>query len=403
MFYSSSIEEEMKKFYNSLSEKDKRRYAAIEAQKLGWGGISYIIKLLGCTRNTIVRGIKELEELDEPTINDVRIRKKGGGRKSIFSTQIGIDEAFLEVLKSRTAGDPMNESIKWTNLTHKEIALGLKEAGFNISPPTVKKLLKKHGYVKRKAQKKQTTGINKDRNAQFENIARLDTLYREAGNPIISFDTKKKEVIGNLYRPGTLYTTETVTTLDHDFWSLGHGKVIPHGIYDTQKNRGYVTLGNSKDTSEFACEALKHWWNYYGKALYPHANSILAKCDGGGSNNANHYIFKQDLQKLVDEIGIEIRIAHYPPYTSKYNPIEHRLFPHLTRACQGVIFTSLGLVKTLMEKTRTNTGLSVVVNVVDQLYQTGRKVTDHFKKTLKIVFDEYLPKWNYRAVPQLTH
>ncbi|CAC5340433.1 transposase [Planktothrix agardhii CCAP 1459/11A] len=126
----------------------------------------------------------------------------------------------------------------------------------------------------------------------------------------------------------------------------------------------------------------------------------MAKCQ---KRYPNQYIFKQDLQKLVDEIGIEIRIAHYPPYTSKYNPIEHRLFPHLTRACQGVIFTSLGLVKTLMEKTRTNTGLSVVVNVVDQVYQTGRKVTDNFKKTLKIIFDEHLPKWNYRAVPQLTH
>ncbi|MEG5173154.1 ISAzo13 family transposase [Microcoleus sp. B3-D7] len=179
-----------------------------------------------------------------------------------------------------------------------------------------------------------------------------------------------------------------------DFWSLGCGKVIPHGIYDCQKNRGYVTLGNSKDTTEFAGESIKHWWNNYGKAASPHANSLLAKCDGGDSNNANHYIFKPDLQKLVDEIGIELRIAHYPPYTSKYNPIEHRLFPHITRAYQGVIFTSLNLVKSLMEKTHTNKGLSVVVNVVDKIYEIGGKVTDDFKKNLKLIFDEYLPKWN---------
>lgn len=400
MFYSSLIEEEMKKFYNSLSEKDKRRYAAIEAQKLGWGGISYIIQLLGCSRNTIVQGIEDLEKMDEQPVNNLRIRNKGGGRKSVLSTQIGINAAFLEVLKFQTAGDPMNELIKWTNLTQKEIALGLKAAGFSISLPLVKQLLEKHGYVKRKAQKKQTTGINKNRNAQFENIARLDTEYREIGNPIISFDTKKKEVIGNLYRPGTLYTTEPVNTLDHDFWSLGQGKVIPHGIYDLQLNQGYITLGNSKDTSEFACESLKNWWNNYGKVTYPNANSILAKCDGGGSNNANHYIFKEDLQKLVNEIGIEIRIAHYPPYTSKYNPIEHRLFPHVTRACQGVIFTSIELVKTLVEKTQTKAGLSVIVNVLDKVYQIGRKVTGNFKKNMEIVFDEYLPKWNYRAVPQ---
>ncbi|MEG3899546.1 ISAzo13 family transposase [Microcoleus sp. SVA1_B6] len=390
----------MKKFYKSLSEKDKRRYAAIEAQKLGWGGISYVMQLLGCSRNTIIKGLEDLEKMDEQTLNSSRIRKKGGGRKSILSTQIGIDAAFLEVLKNHTAGDPMNELIKWTNLTHKEIASGLRAAGFTISLPLVAKLLKKHGYVKRKAQKKQTIGINENRDAQFKNIARLDTEYREASNPILRFDTKKKEVLGNLYRPGTLYTKEPVTTLDHDFWSLGHGKVIPHGIYDSQQNRGYITLGNSKDTSEFACESLKKWWNNHGKATYPNANSILAKCDGGGSNNANHYIFKEDLQKLVNEIGIEIRIAHYPPYTSKYNPIEHRLFPHITRSCQGVIFTSLELVKALVEKTQTKTGLSVAVNILNKVYKTGRKVADNFKNTMQIVFDEYLPKWNYRAVPQ---
>ncbi len=392
----------MKKFYNSLSEKNERRYAAVEAQKLGRGGISYIVRLLGCSRNTIVQGFEDFPKMDEHTVDNSRVRSKGGGRKNILSTENGIDAAFLEVLKFQTAGDPMNESIKWTNLTHKEIALGLKEAGFIVSLPIVTKLLKKHKYVKRKFKKKQTIGINKNRNAQFENLAVLDTQYREMGNPIISFDTKKKEVLGNLYRPGTLYTTEPVITLDHDFWSLGCGKVIPHGIYDCQKNRGYITLGNIKDTSEFACDSIKNWWNNYEKIADSNANSILAKCDGGGSNNANHYIFKQDLQKLVDEIGIEIIIAHDPPYTSKYNPIEHRLFPHITRAGQGVIFTSLNLVKSLMEKTHTNQGLSVVINVIDQVYEIGRKVSDDFNKNLKIVFDEYLPKWNYRAVPQIT-
>ena len=155
MFYSSSIESEIKKLYNSLSEKDKRRYAALEAQKLGWGGISYIMKLCGCSRNTIVQGIKDLETMNETTINNLRIRKKGGGKKSILATRSGIDEAFLEVLKFQTAGDPMNELIKWTNLTHKEIAIGLKNAGFCVSLPLVGQLLKKHGYVKRKEKNRQ--------------------------------------------------------------------------------------------------------------------------------------------------------------------------------------------------------------------------------------------------------
>ncbi|MEG4002912.1 MULTISPECIES: ISAzo13-like element transposase-related protein [unclassified Microcoleus] len=187
MSYSNSIESEMKKFYKSLSEKDKRRYAAIESQKLGWGGISYVMQVLGCSRNTIIKGLEDLEKMDGPTLNSSRIRKKGGGRKSILSTQIGIDAAFLEVLKNYTAGDPMNELIKWTNLTHKEISSGLQAAGFIISLPLVAKLLKKHGYVKRKAQKKQTIGINKNRDAQFKNIARLHAEYREASNPIQPF------------------------------------------------------------------------------------------------------------------------------------------------------------------------------------------------------------------------
>lgn len=401
MYYDSELIAQIQELYQSLSEKDKRRYAAIEAQKLGYGGISYIARILSVDRNTIAKGINELKTESSTTFNQHRIRQVGGGRKSKDSQIPGLNEAFLEVLKNYTAGDPMNEEIKWTNLTQQEIVEGLKSHGIIVSVTVVGKLLKKHKYVRRQAQKKQTTGISKNRNEQFENIARITEEYELQGNPIISMDTKKKEFIGNLYRSGTLYTTETVTTLDHDFFSLADGKVVPHGIYDRQQNRGYLNLGTSKDTSEFACESIRIWWKKYGMYLYPQANSILIKCDGGGSNNANHYIFKSDLQELVNELNIEIRIAHYPPYTSKYNPIEHRLFPHVTRACQGVIFTSLELVKQLMEKTHTKTGLSVVVNVLDKIYQTGRKVADGFKQTMKIIFDEYLPKLNYRAVPTI--
>jgi hypothetical protein len=162
--------------------------------------------------------------------------------------------------------------------------------------------------------------------------------------------------MGNFYRPGTLYTQAPVETWDHDFPSLAQGVVIPHGIYDLQRNQGYVTLGTSHDTSEFACDSLRQWWQTDGQALYAEADSLLLLCDGGGSNSARTYLFKADLEQLVQEIGMEIRVAHYPPYTSKYNPIEHRLFPHLTRACQGVIFTSVDLVKDLMAKATTKTG-----------------------------------------------
>ena len=175
--------------------------------------------------------------------------------------------------------------------------------------------------------------------------------------------------------------------------------IIPHGFYDVKRNDGHVNLGTSHDTGEFACDSIERWWESQGQALYPRASSILLLCDGGGSNSARQYLFKEDLQRLVDRLGIEIRVAHYPPYTSKYNPIEHRLFPHLSRACQGVIFESVELVKELMEKAKTSTGLRVTVDILDKVYQTGRKYAAGFKEGMKIVFDEILPKWNYRAVP----
>lgn len=244
-----------------------------------------------------------------------------------------------------------------------------------------------------------------NRNEQFENMASLKCDYQAAGNPIVSMDTKKKEALGNFYRPGHLYTSETITTDDHDFVSFAEGVVIPHALYDLQRNQGFINLGTSHDTSEFACDSFRHWWYSQGQIDYPHATSILLLCDGGGSNNARHAIFKYDLQQLADDIGVEIRVAHYPPYCSKYNPrpmgSRHRLFPHVTRACQGAVFKTLALVKELMARTHTQQGLRVTVNILDTLYQTGRKATDAFIQNMPILFDDFLPQWNYRAVPKL--
>jgi hypothetical protein len=310
-----------------------------------------------------------------------------------------LEENFLRVLHERTAGDPMRQEVRWTDLTFEQIAGHLAEAGTPVSVPVVKQLLRKHGYVKRKAQKSKAMGQHPDRNQQFEKIARLKQEYLEAGNPILSIDTKKKELLGNFYREGHLLTQGVIETFDHDFPSAASGVIIPHGIYDVRRNDGHVNLGTSHDTGEFACDSIERWWESRGRRLYPRATSILLLCDGGGSNSASQYLFKEDLQRLVDRFGIEIRVAHYPPYTSKYNPIEHRLFPHLTRACQGVIFESVELVKELMEKAKTSTGLRVTVEILDKVYQTGRKYEVGFKENMKIVFDEILPKWNYRAIP----
>jgi hypothetical protein len=294
----------------------------------------------------------------------------------------------------------MDEKVRWTNLRPWEIAQRLADRyGIEVSRTVIRKLLKKHHYRRRQALKKQTMKNVPHRNEQFENIARLIAEYQGTGNPIMSMDTKKKEYLGNFYRDGHLYTLEQLLTYDHDFTSFAQGVIIPHALYDLKQNVGYINLGTSKETSEFACDCLRNWWYHQGQYDYPQATSILLLCDGGGSNSSRHYIFKQDLQQLVDEIGIDIRIAHYPPYTSKYNPVEHRLFPHITRACQGVVFTSIELVKELIEKTRTSTGLSVIVKIIDKVYETGRKVVDGFKETMRIVFDDFLPQWNYTAIP----
>lgn len=398
--YRPGIEQAMKKYYATLGEKDRRRYAAVEAMKLGNEGVKYIAELLGCSEKTVRRGIAELENLPEEPPDEPGQRQAGGGRKGYAAHHPGIDDQFLKVLDRHTAGSPMNAQVLWTDLTPQEIAERLEQDyQVNVSKTVIRKLLKKHQYRQRKAQKKQTLKSVPGRDAQFGQIAALLADYRASGNPIISFDTKKKEFLGNFYREGRLYTQQVVKTLDHDFTSLADGIIIPHGIYDLQHNIGYLHLGTSKDTSQFACDCIRSWWLNHGQALFPNATSILGLCDGGGSNSALHYIFKEDLQKLAQELGIEIRIAHFPPYCSKFNPIEHRLFPHVTRACQGVAFTSLALVKQLMEKTHTSKGLRVVVNILDTVYQTGRKVAEDFKSTMRIIFDDFLPQWNYRAVP----
>jgi len=207
--------------------------------------------------------------------------------------------------------------------------------------------------------------------------------------------------MGQLYRDGELYTQEAIEVFDHDWPTLATGVAIPHGLYDMTDNVGYIQIGTSHDTSEFACDSIGYWWNTYGKVRYPQTDSILLLCDGGGSNGSRYYIFKQDLQALVNKLGIEIRIAHYPPYTSKYNPIEHRLFPHISRVCQGMIFDCVQTVQDLIATATTRTGLKVFTTILDKTYQTGRKVAKDFKTNMKIVFAQCLPQWNYTAKPQL--
>ncbi|MDB5351977.1 MAG: transposase [Planctomycetota bacterium] len=295
----------------------------------------------------------------------------------------------------------MRAEVRWTNLSRRQIAKRISGLGASVGRDVVCQLLRKHRYRRRKALKKRTMGPrHPDRNAQFENIARLKREYLAAGLPVVSIDTKKKELIGDFYRDGAIETQATIEVNDHDFGSMGSGTVIPHGIYDIGRNRGFIHLNTSHDTSELACDSIASWWQDHGRVAYRGAKRLLVLCDGGGSNSASRYVFKAGLQELANRLGIEIRVAHYPPYCSKYNPIEHRLFPHVTRACRGVIFRTLETVRYYMSKTGTGAGLKVEVSILEKVYETGRKCAAGFKETMKIVFDKLLPKWNYRALPE---
>jgi hypothetical protein len=310
-----------------------------------------------------------------------------------------LDENFGVLLAEFTAGDPMRQGVLWTNLSRREISRRLGSMGTPASRYVVRKLLKKHGLGQRKARKKKSMGAHPDRNAQFENIARLKAGYLARGEPVLSIDTKKKELIGNFAREGQTHTQAQVQTLDHDFPSAGQGKLIPHGLYDLARNEGYLHLNISTETSEFCCDSIAHWWAQHGSKHYRDAKRLLVLCDGGGSNASNRHVFKEALQRLADRLGLEIRIAHYPPYCSKHNPIEHRLFAHVTRACQGVTFHTVERARQFMAKAKTATGLKVTAEVLGGVYVKGKKVAADFFENMRIVFDEHLPRWNYRAVP----
>jgi hypothetical protein len=311
----------------------------------------------------------------------------------------GLDEAFLKVVDPCTAGDPDQESSLWTNLSRTQIAQELRQLGFRVSVPVVAQLLKRHRLGRRKARKMLPLGEHVCRDRQFQIIAGYRDDFMNSPDPIVSIDTKHKEFLGLLFRIGRLYTRYAKKALDHDFPSAALGVIYPHGLYDLKRNLGHLNLGLSHDTSRFACDSIAYWWQTHGQPAFPHARRMLLLCDGGGSNASNRYVFKYHLERLADHLGLELRVAHYPPYCSKYNVIEHRLFPHVTRACQGLLLTSLNVAVKAMEKTSTKKGLKTTVNVLAGDYPLKEGYPEEYRETMKIHFDEELPAWNYRAIP----
>ena len=337
--YAAEIEGKMRRFFSWLSEKDRRRYAAVEVAKLGHGGIEYIARVLECDPKTIRLGLGELEEAEDATAG--RIRKKGVDAPNVLRSRPW--KRTSTMLQEFTAGDPMREGCSGPTCRGGAVATA-DSAGDSRQSPHDPATPAKTELGRRTARKKKTMGHHPDRNAQFENIARLRKKYLKAGDTVIQHRHEEEGIAGELSPCRNDLHAETVETIDHDFGSAGEGKLIPHGVYDVGNHHAHVHLNTSHDTSELCCDSVASWWEQTGGRPIP-GDTLLVLGDGGGSNSATRYLFKEDLQRLANRLGLEIRVAHYPPYCSKYNPIEHRVFPHVTRACRGVIFHTLEIVR----------------------------------------------------------
>jgi hypothetical protein len=309
-------------------------------------------------------------------------------------------ETFSVVMDTRTAGDPMQDGVRWTNLTRSEIAAALADEGYPVSVTVVDRLLEDAHMGQRQPQKIKTMVHNPDRDEQFKHIAELKDEYLSSGLPVLSMDTKKREMLGDYVRPGRVLSDARLRGWDHDYPTHSAGVVIPHGLFDEALNEGYLHLGDDHDTSEFAADALIDYWQNYGRYRYPSAAEMLLLCDGGGSNSSRRLLFKQELERVADRIDMIIRVAHYPPGCSKYNPIEHRLFPHVTRQLRGLFLRSLEMVRDLSRQATTTAGLRVFARTLRGLYETGRRATVKSVQQLHLLLDPVLSHWNYIILPR---
>lgn len=313
-----------------------------------------------------------------------------------FAVKVAILAALRFWIDAHKAGSATNPDVYWTHYRPYEIKKEFElETGHKVSHGMIKRLLCDMGFKYRKLSKNQATGVCEDRNRQFQIIFEL-VLAMSLESPIISIDCKKKEEIGNLYRDGKCYMKGDLEVYDHDYSHLSTGKVVPHGIYDLQRNEGYVTIGTSHETAEFITDNLLWWWESYGIDQYPDAKNILIFCDAGGGNSYRHHAFKKKLLELARTIGKTLIICHYPPYASKWNPIEHRLFAQIHLAMQGVVFHDYLIIKTLIEKTTTNTGLKVVARIVEKEYEIGIKTLKSDIDFQRVSFNSIIPKFSYK-------
>ena len=390
---------------NSISdEKSKRILLSKAAEVYGYGGKAHIVSLTGITYPTLNAG--KIDSDNKELILSDRIRKEGGGRKSITEKFPGITDIIEQIIDGNTYGDPCKE-LHWvaSTLSLRKISnILVEQHSISISYVKVAQLLDEMGYSKQINQKMEQVGIPSPyRNEQFEFIDKTAHQYIEKGEPVISVDTKKKENIGNFKNNGAEYRKQKDPrkVLDHDFPIKELGKVAPYGVYVLNNNTGFVNLGISHDTSEFAVSSISYWWKAIGKNNFPNTKRIYITCDGGGSNGSRSRNWKYELQQFSNDTGLEIMVSHYPPGTSKWNKIEHRMFCYISKNWQGQPLVDIETVISLISSTKTEKGLSITCQLDKKIYETGHKISDEEFAKLNIIPCEVLGNWNYIIKPQI--
>jgi len=384
-----------------LNERTRRCWAATEARALGYGGISLVAEALGIARGTIHAGLAEVQARGTE-LETQRIRSCGGGRQKLTEKDPALEEALNQLVEPTTRGDP-ESPLRWTCKSTPRLTKELRRAGHPISQRSVCSLLHAHHYSLQANRKTREGSTHPDRDAQFQYINASVKQFHRAKQPVISVDTKKKELIGNFKNPGREWqpkgAPEAVNV--HDFADPHLGKVIPYGVYDLAANEGWVNVGIDHDTAEFAVESIRRWWHYMGKERYPHARKLLITADCGGSNGSRTRLWKVALQQFADELEVPLHVRHFPPGTSKWNKIEHRLFCFITQNWRGRPLRSRATVVNLIASTTTRQGLTVRAMLDERSYETGQQVTEAELAALKLKPEAFHGEWNYRLLPRM--
>jgi hypothetical protein len=388
----------MLKVLGALSESQARWYVAREALARGRGGLKAMYELTGMSRPTILKGIRELQQQKE--LPRERVRQLGGGRKRLEESDPGLQAGLERIMEENTAGDPMS-LLRWTNKSTVRIAEELTRLGHSVSDETVRRRLAEMGYsLQANAKNLEESAAGRDQ--QFRYINRQVKQYLAGQEPILSVDTKKKERVGNFRNGGKTWRPkgQPMEVNVYDFPHLGIGPAIPYGAYDQQRNEGFVNVGTSHDTAEFAVESVRRWWRWIGRRGYPQAARLLLCADGGGSNGSRNRAWKYHLQQFADQSGLSITVCHYPPGTSKWNKVEHRMFSFISLNWQGKPLVSYETVINLIGATRTATGLRVKAKLDTRFYEAGVKITDAEMEQINLRTHRTNPEWNYTISPR---